>query len=217
MRLRKIPGADEKIEASASVVHNPEVFIDRWASEIFRNDRPVEVEIGCGKGMFLMEMARLHPEVNYIGIEKFSSVLVRAVEKADLEPLPNLRFLRFDAAEILNIFSPGEVSRIYLNFSDPWPKARHAKKRLTHREFLRKYQTILAPGGLLVQKTDNEGLFDFSLEELWAEGWEILQETRDLHRSPEAAGNVMTEFERKFTTLGKPVFKLVAKRPADVV
>ena len=217
MRLRKISGADEKIEASASVVHNPEVFIDRWASEIFRNDRPVEVEIGCGKGMFLMEMARLHPEVNYIGIEKFSSVLVRAVEKADLEPLPNLRFLRFDAAEILNIFSPGEVSRIYLNFSDPWPKARHAKKRLTHREFLRKYQTILAPGGLLVQKTDNEGLFDFSLEELWAEGWEILQETRDLHRSPEAAGNVMTEFERKFTTLGKPVFKLVAKRPADVV
>ncbi|MBP5294664.1 MAG: tRNA (guanosine(46)-N7)-methyltransferase TrmB [Lachnospiraceae bacterium] len=217
MRLRNIPGADEKIDASASVVHNPEVFIDRWASEIFRNDRPVEVEIGCGKGMFLMEMARLHPEVNYIGIEKFSSVLVRAVEKADLEPLPNLRFLRYDAADILNIFTPGEIAGIYLNFSDPWPKARHAKKRLTHREFLAKYQTVLAPGGLLIQKTDNEGLFDFSLEEFRAEGWEIVAETRDLHRSPMREGNVMTEFERKFTTLGKPVFKLVAKRPADVV
>ena len=213
MRLRNIPGADEKIDASASVVHNPEVFIDRWAQEIFRNGHPVEVEIGCGKGMFLMEMARLHPEVNYIGIEKFSSVLVRAVEKADLEPLPNLRFLRFDAAGILDIFSPGEISGIYLNFSDPWPKARHAKKRLTHREFLAKYQTILAPGGLLIQKTDNEGLFDFSLEELRSEGWEILGETRDLHRSPDASTNVMTEFERKFTALGKPVFRLVAKRP----
>ena len=213
MRLRNIPGADEKIDASTSVVHSPEEFIDRWAPEIFRNDHPVEVEVGCGKGMFLMEMARLHPEVNYIGIEKFSSVLVRAVEKADLEPLPNLRFLRFDAAGILDIFAPGEISCLYLNFSDPWPKARHAKKRLTHREFLAKYQTILTPGGLLIQKTDNEGLFDFSLEELRASDWEILAETRDLHRSSMKEGNVMTEFERKFTTLGKPVFKLVAKRP----
>ena len=217
MRLRNIPGADEKIASSASVVHNPEAFIGRWASEIFRNSRPVEVEIGCGKGMFLTEMAKLHPEVNYVGIEKFSSVLMRAVEKADLESLPNLRFIRFDAAGILDSFSPGEVTGIYLNFSDPWPKARHAKKRLTHREFLAKYKTILAPGGLLIQKTDNEGLFDFSLEELAAEGWEILAETRDLHHSPMKEGNVMTEFERKFTTLGKPVFKLVAKRPPDVV
>ena len=217
MRLRKIPGADEKIDASASVIHEPEAFIDRWASEIFRNDHPLEVEIGCGKGMFLTEMAKLHPEVNYIGIEKFSSVLVRAVEKADLEPLPNLRFLRFDAADVLNIFSPGEVAGIYLNFSDPWPKARHAKKRLTHREFLAKYQTILAHGGLLVQKTDNEGLFDFSRAELADMNWEILAETRDLQKSPLREGNVMTEFERKFTALGKPVLKLVAKRPTDVV
>ena len=215
MRLRKVPGADERIDASASVIHTPEAFIGGWAAEVFRNDHPVEVEIGCGKGMFLTEMARLHPEVNYIGIEKFSSVLVRAVEKADLEPLPNLRYIRFDAAEILDIFTPGEVTGIYLNFSDPWPKARHAKKRLTHREFLAKYKTILVPGGLLVQKTDNEGLFDFSLEELRASGWEILAETRDLHRSPLAEGNVMTEFERKFTTLGKPVLKLVARPPEE--
>ena len=217
MRLRKIPGADEKINESASVVHTPEAFIGGWAEEVFRNGNPVEVEIGCGKGMFLTEMARLHPEVNYIGIEKFSSVLVRAVEKADLEPLPNLRFLRYDAADLLNIFTPGEVAGLYLNFSDPWPKARHAKKRLTHREFLAKYKTVLAPGGLLIQKTDNEGLFDFSLEELRASGWEILAETRDLHHSPMKEGNVLTEFERKFTTLGKPVFKLVAKRPSDVI
>ena len=217
MRLRKVPGADERIDASASVVHTPEAFIGGWAQEVFRNDHPVEVEIGCGKGMFLTEMARLHPEVNYIGIEKFSSVLVRAVEKADLEPLKNLRYIRFDAAEILDIFTPGEVSGIYLNFSDPWPKARHAKKRLTHREFLEKYTTVLAPGGLLTQKTDNEGLFDFSLEELQASGWEILAETRDLHRSPLAEGNVMTEFERKFTTLGKPVLKLVARPPEEKV
>ena len=217
MRLRKIPGADERIDRSASVVHTPEAFIGGWADEVFRNNHPVEVEIGCGKGMFLMEMARLHPDVNYIGIEKFSSVLVRAVEKADLTPLPNLRFLRYDAADILNIFTPNEIAGIYLNFSDPWPKARHAKKRLTHREFLAKYKTILAPGGLLVQKTDNEGLFDFSLEELRECGWEILSETRDLHRSPMKEGNVMTEFERKFTTLGKPVFQLVAKPSPHVV
>ena len=217
MRLRKVQGADERIDASASVVHTPEEYIGKWSRGVFGNDRPVEVEIGCGKGMFLTEMARLHSEVNYLGIEKFSSVLVRAVEKADLEPLPNLRFLRFDAAGILGLFAPGEVAGIYLNFSDPWPKARHAKKRLTHREFLLKYETVLAPGGLLIQKTDNEGLFDFSLEELQASGWEILAEIRDLHKSPLAEGNVMTEFERKFTTLGKPVFKLVAKPKGIVV
>ena len=217
MRLRKVPGADERIDASASVIHNPEAFIDRWAPEIFRNDHPLWVEIGCGKGMFLTEMAKQHPEVNYLGIEKFSSVLVRAVEKADLEPLANLRYLRFDAEGILNIFAPGEVAGIYLNFSDPWPKTRHAKKRLTHREFLEKYEKVLVQDGLLIQKTDNEGLFDFSLEELRAENWEILAETRDLERSPLAEGNVMTEFERKFTTLGKPVLKLVAKRPSVMV
>ena len=224
MRLRHIPGCEEFVAQSADVIHSPEQHRGNWKA-FFGNDRPVELEIGMGKGQFIRKLSLLHPEVNYLGLERYETVLMKAIKrKADEDArLPegtkrtNLFFLAEDAKRLPEIFAEGEVDRIYLNFSDPWPKARHAKKRLTHREFLEKYETVLAADGLLIQKTDNEGLFDFSLEELRARNWEILAETRDLQHSPMNEGNVMTEFERKFTTLGKPVLKLVAKRPSGMV
>ena len=237
MRLRNIPEAQGIVDNSRYVIHEPETMKGRWKQD---PARPLILEIGMGKGRFIIENASAHPEADYIGIERYASVLFRAclrmegvlystpADKMEREQNPelfeepfeapkNLHFLSADARNLPDYFGKGEVDGIFLNFSDPWPKARHAKKRLTHREFLAKYKTVLAPGGLLIQKTDNEGLFDFSLEELRASGWEILAETRDLHHSPMKEGNVMTEFERKFTTLGKPVFKLVAKRPSDVI
>jgi len=193
------------------VIQEPESKKGLWKPEIYKNDRPLYVEIGCGKGMFLSALAELHPEINYLGIEKFSSVLLRALQKRETMEVDNLLYLRFDAEELLNIFGPGEVDRIYLNFSDPWPKDRHHKRRLTSREFLARYSEILVPGGVVEFKTDNNKLFDFSLEELEAAGWELLLVTRDLHRSPYNEGNVMTEYEERFSLLGNPINKLVMR------
>ena len=211
MRLRNIPGAEEKIEASPFVVQSPERYQGQWKAALFGNDRPLHVEIGCGKGAFLMTLAARHPEINFLGVERMSTVLLRAIEKRETaEDLPNLYFLRFDAENITDVFAPGEVDRIYLNFSDPWPKDRHHKRRLTDREFLARYEKILAPGGKVEFKTDNAALFDFSLEELAARGWKLLAETRDLHKSPMNEGNVMTEYEERFSLLGNKILKLEA-------
>ena len=201
MRLRNIPGADERIDGSIFVVHEPEGHQGQWKSEVFASKGPLFVEIGCGKGMFLTEMAKRHPEHNYLGIEKMSSVLLRAVQKVEsLDPAPqNLFFMRFDAEHIQDIFGEGEVDGIFLNFSDPWPKDRHHKRRLTSREYLARYEKILKPGAAVEFKTDNAGLFDFSLEEAAAAGWEVVMQTRDLHKSHYAADNIMTEYERKFS------------------
>ena len=213
MRLRNIPGADEHIESSAFVIHESKGHQGQWKSEVFQADRPLFLEIGCGKGMFLKEMALTHPENTYLGIEKMSSVLLRAVQKAEeMEPpLNNLFFMRFDAEHIADIFGEGEVDGIYLNFSDPWPKDRHQKRRLTSREYLSRYERILAPGGMVEFKTDNEKLFDFSLEEAREKGWEIILMTRDLHHSEFLTGNVMTEYEDRFVTLGNKIMKLCMK------
>ena len=209
MRLRNIPGAEEEMERNPFVIQAPEEKKGKWR-ELFGNDHPLMIEIGCGKGRFLSELALLHPEINYLGIEKFSSVLLRALEKRAELSCSNLYYLRFDAEAIEEVFSEGEVSGICLNFSDPWPKARHHKRRLTSREFLARYQQILAPGGVVEFKTDNEKLFDFSLEEAEASGWEILQMTRDLHRDPKMnEGNIMTEYEEKFSLLGNRIYKCI--------
>ena len=211
MRLRHIAGAEQRIAESVHVISEPETFRGRWA-EVFGNDRPIHLEIGMGKGKFLMEMAERNPQINYIGVEVYSSVLLKAVQKQEEKDLPNVRFLCVDALKLADILGPGEAERIYLNFSDPWPKDRHAKRRLTSPRFLAVYDQILAPEGTVEFKTDNQELFDYSLEAIPAAGWEILYRTRDLHRSEHAAGNIMTEYEEKFAAEGKPICKLVASR-----
>ena len=214
MRLRNIPGADEHLEKSDFVVKEPLRFKGQWSETVFGNSHPLYIEIGCGKGAFLMALAERHPENNYIGIEKMSSVLLRAVEKAEDEsrgPLKNIRFLRFDAEEITSLFDIGEASGIYLNFSDPWPKDRHRKRRLTSKEYLSRYEKILGKDAVVEFKTDNTALFDFSLEEVKEAGWEVLFETRDLHKSEQARDNIMTEYEDRFATLGNKICKLIMK------
>lgn len=211
MRLRHIKGAEQQIAESPYVIQDPAALKGRW-NEQFGNDHPLEIEVGMGKGKFIMDLAAANPGINYLGIERYSSVLLRALQKrAELE-LPNIFFLCIDAAEMASYFAPGEVDRIYLNFSDPWPKDRHAKRRLTSPVFLQVYDSILKPDGLLEFKTDNRGLFEYSLESIPESGWNILDSTFDLHHSPMAEGNVMTEYETKFSSEGKPICKLVASR-----
>ena len=212
MRLRNVRGSREKIEEYEYAINEPELNKGKW-NEIFGNDNPIHIEIGMGKGQFISELAKRNPNVNYIGIEKFSSVLVRAIQKQEaLEtPLTNLRFIRFDADNICNIFDKDEIDRIYLNFSDPWPKDRHAKRRLTSKEFLSKYENVLKESGEIIFKTDNVLLFDFSLEQIEIAGWELINFTRDLHNSEYVEGNIMTEYEQKFVAEGKPINRLICK------
>ncbi len=212
MRLRNITGSREAIAASAYVVHEERECRGKWA-EIFGNTQPLHIEIGMGKGKFIHTMARLHPEINYIGIEKYSSVLLRAIQKMEEEEKPNLKFIRMDAEEITQVFAPGEVGRIYLNFSDPWPKDRHAGRRLPSRQFLGRYDKILEAGGQLEFKTDNRELFDFAVEELAPAGWKARVITYDLHKDAALMeGNIMTEYEEKFSALGNPIYKYIICR-----
>lgn len=217
MRLRNIPGAKEVIRTSEYVVQNPEARKGLWAA-VFPKRQPLHIEVGMGKGRFLMDMAALHPDRNYVGIEMYDSVLLRAIQKRESreeekERLSNLLFLCVDARNLPEIFDRGEVDRVYLNFSDPWPKARHAKRRLTSCEFLKRYEKILSPGGCVEFKTDNRQLFEFSLEEIERAGWELLEKTYDLHREASMmAGNVMTEYEEKFSQMGNPIYKLTARK-----
>ncbi|MBM6685146.1 tRNA (guanosine(46)-N7)-methyltransferase TrmB [Faecalicatena contorta] len=217
MRLRNIPRAESVLEAHDKVIKNEKELKGRW-KEVFGNDNPVYIEIGMGKGQFLTEMAARHPDRNYIGIERYSSVLLRAVERldkleADSRALENIRFICMDAAQIGEVFEKGEVRGIYLNFSDPWPKKRHARRRLTSRGFFARYDQVLAPEGRVEFKTDNQDLFRFSLEEADEAGWRVLMSTWDLHSDPDMnRGNVMTEYEEKFSAKGNPICKLIAGR-----
>lgn len=210
MRLRHIPGAEEAIAQSPFVIHNPEELKGCW-NQAFQESAPLHIEVGMGKGRFIMELAQSHPKLHFIGIERYSSVLLRALQKRQQLDLSNIFFLCVDAKNLDQFFAPGEVSRIYLNFSDPWPKDRHAKRRLTSPQFLTVYQKILAPDGAVEFKTDNRGLFEYSLESIPAAGWQITEQTFDLHHSPMASGNVMTEYEEKFASEGKPICKLIAR------
>ncbi len=212
MRLRNVTGSREVIAACDYVIHNERECRGKW-KEIFGNDHPIRIEIGMGKGRFIMDLARQNPDINYIGIEKYSSVLIRGIQKLEADPLPNLYFIRMEAEEITTVFAEGEVDRIYLNFSDPWPKDRHAKRRLPSREFLRRYDEILIPDGVIEFKTDNYDLFQFALEELEPAGWKILQMTEDLHHNAKMMeGNVMTEYEERFSSKGNPICKYVIAR-----
>ncbi len=214
MRLRNITGSREIIGESVFVVHEPERQKGNWRN-IFGNNNPIHIEIGMGKGRFLMDMAKVYPFINYIGIEKYSSVLLRAIQKMEREeqPLSNVRFIRMDAETIGNVFEIEEVDRIYLNFSDPWPKDRHAKRRLPSREFLARYDKILKKEGQLEFKTDNKDLFLFALEELEPAGWKAEKISYDLHRDKDMSeGNIMTEYEEKFSSIGNPIYKYIIKR-----
>ena len=215
MRLRNITGSREVISLSPYVIREemqPECA-GRW-KEIFGRNVPIFIEAGMGKGKFIHTMAKLHPEISYVGIEKYSSVLLRAVSKMEQEELPNLKFLRMDAEGIGEVFAPGEVDRSCLNFSDPWPKDRHAKRRLPSREFLARFARIIKPEGRLEFKTDNRALFDFALEELQTSpAWELERFTFDLHNDRELMqGNVMTEYEEKFSAMGNPICKYILVR-----
>lgn len=211
MRLRHIPGAEGLIAESPYVIQNPRECKGRW-EEVFGSRNPVVIEVGMGKGRFIMELAASNPDINYVGIEMYSSVLLKAVQKRKDMELPNLRFLRIDARTLADVFAPEEVSKVYLNFSDPWPKDRHAKRRLTSPKFMAVYDKVLKAGGTVEFKTDNRELFEYSLQSIPQAGWTVTMQTFDLHHSPYAEGNVMTEYETKFSAEGKPICKLVAER-----
>ena len=212
MRLRNIPGAREAIAGSELVIDEESMqnYRGRW-HEAFGRKRPLCLEIGMGKGRFITQMAQTNPDSNYIGIEKYSSVLIKAVQKREADPsLTNLLFLRMDAEIITDIFGPGEVSCIYLNFSDPWPKDRHAKRRLPGSAFLSRYRQILVPDGRVEFKTDNRELFTYALESAELSGWHLDACTWDLHHDTAmCAGNIMTEYEEKFSSKGNPICKMI--------
>ena len=212
MRLRNITGARDVIAGSEYVIQEPTEYKGRW-KEVFENPGELHIEVGMGKGKFLNEMARRNPHINYIGIEMYSSVLLRALQKMEADPLPNLKFLCIDARILPEVFDKGEVDHIYLNFSDPWPKDRHAKRRLPSRQFLNRFDQILKEDGRISFKTDNRELFDFAIEELEPAGWKAEVITYDLHADAVLCdGNVMTEYEEKFSSKGNPICKYVIYR-----
>ena len=200
MRLRNVPGSRELIADSRFTIKNETEYRGKW-NTVFGNDHPLHIEIGMGKGQFIMTLAEKNPDIN--------SVLVRSIEKQEEMNLPNLFFIRMEAENIAEVFDQGEVERIYLNFSDPWPKDRHAKRRLTSMQFLERYEQILKKEGHVIFKTDNRELFDFSLEQAMASShWKIFNHTFDLHQSEYVEGNVMTEYETKFVEKGNAICRM---------
>lgn len=211
MRLRNIPSAKKTIEESSLVIKNEKEHKGKWM-EVFQNNHPIHIEVGMGKGRFIKTLALLNPDVNYIGIEKYESVLIRALEKMEDEKIDNLVFLCMNAEHLEEVFDTEEIKRIYLNFSDPWPKDRHAKRRLTSKQYFDRYDKILDKKGKVIFKTDNRELFDFSLEQVKESKWNLDNFTYDLHHSKYNEGNVMTEYEEKFSKEGKCINRLVASR-----
>ena len=214
MRLRRKPWIDEAILEFGDLVSplgaDPTVNKGRW-QEVFYSSNPIHLEIGTGKGDFIRGMAEKNPNTNYIGIEMQQGVIYFAAKKLADAGLKNVRLLVFDASKLVELFAPGEIKRLYLNFSDPWPKARHAKRRLTSQTFLRRYQNILPASGEIHFKTDNRGLFDYSVEEFRALGARLTELTYDLHADAALMeDNVMTEYERRFSGYGAKICQLKA-------
>ena len=213
MRMRKKKNLDTRLEnCSAVIVGEPEAQRGRWR-ELFGNDHPLFLEIGCGKGRFILESARRNPDINYLAIEREEGALIMATERAMKMELPNLRFLDVDAARLTEFFADGEIDRIYLNFSDPWPPNRQRKRRLTHSNFLKLYDCVLAKYGQVHFKTDNQHLFEFTLEEMCGFGWLIQNISLDLHNS--GLDNIMTEYEEKFSNEGFRIYRLEASRRGE--
>lgn len=210
MRVRNRPGAAEKLASYPQyVVQDPENWRGRW-QERFGNDQPIHVEIGSGKGRFVTEMAKAHPDINYIGIEIQISVISLALDRVIEADVPNLQIMRVDGGDLTNFFADHEISQIYLNFSDPWPKKRHEKRRLTSKRFLDTYRQILRLQGEIHFKTDNRGLFEYSLSSFSKYGMVLEQVWLDLHES-DFEGNILTEYEEKFSAKGHPIYRVEAR------
>ncbi|MRX72708.1 tRNA (guanosine(46)-N7)-methyltransferase TrmB [Bacillus lacus] len=210
MRLRNKPWAKDFIAQHPHLlIPQPKEVMGSWNS-IFKNDNPIHIEVGTGKGQFILGMAEQNPDINYIGVELAESVVVAALQKTIESALPNVRLLNVNAEELPDIFKSGEVDRVYLNFSDPWPKKRHEKRRLTYRTFLETYERILPKNGEIHFKTDNQGLFEYSLTSLSAYGMLLAYISLDLHKS-DFEGNVMTEYEEKFSAKGQRIYRVEAK------
>lgn len=209
MRVRKKKHCGERMEECADIwVKEPEKNRGKW-SGIFKNDNPIHIEIGCGKGRFITETAKANPDTNYIAIEKVPDVLVMAMEKAAAEGVKNLVFISMDAERLEDVFDCGEIERIYLNFSDPWKKKRQAKRRLTHKNFLDRYKKVLNAGDYIYFKTDNRDLFEFSLNSLAENDFKMRNISLDLHNS-DFEGNIMTEYEQRFFEMGMPIYRVEA-------
>lgn len=208
LRLRNKPWALDYINEHPDVIiQEPESFKGKW-HEVFGNNNPIHIEVGTGKGQFVLGMAKQNPDINYIGIELFDSVIVCALEKiVEAKKPSNLRLLKVNGADLEKYFAKGDVSRVYLNFSDPWPKARHAKRRLTHEGFLSIYENILIDNGEIHFKTDNRGLFEYSLVSMNHYGMKLNYVSLDLHVN-EPEDNVKTEYEEKFSAKGQPIYRL---------
>ena len=205
MRLRNVKNK-EVLDKSPYIVNEPFSFKGRW-KEVFKNNNPIHLEIGMGKGQFLINMALNNPNINFIGIEKFDSVMVRTLEKMANYELNNIKVIKIDASDILDVFD-NEISKIYLNFSDPWPKRRHAKKRLTSEVFLKKYEQL---GNLdIEQKTDNRKLFEYSVQSFVNNGYKILDLSLDLHSDKENI--ITTEYEDKFTKKNQVIYYIIVKK-----
>lgn len=210
MRLRNVRGAKEKIESSKYIVLNYKELKGNYKS-LFNNDNPIHIEIGMGKGMFILENAKRYPNINFIGIEKFDSVIVRAIEKIEEEEIPNLKLIRMDAQEIGEVFDK-EIETIYLNFSDPWPKVRHAQRRLSSRKFLERYDLLFKDKKRIVMKTDNRHLFEFSVKEFTDYGYTIDNLCLDVYNEG-IIDNIPTEYETKFSSKGFPIYLIeISKR-----
>ncbi|MDQ0161018.1 tRNA (guanosine(46)-N7)-methyltransferase TrmB [Aeribacillus alveayuensis] len=210
MRLRNKPWASEYIaEHPKYVIPNPQEQKGNW-HKLFGNHHPIHIEVGTGKGQFIVEMAKRNPNINYIGIELYQSVIVSALQKLEEEKLPNLKLLNVNARDLTEIFAPSEVERVYLNFSDPWPKKRHEKRRLTHKSFLTIFENILVEGGEIHLKTDNQGLFEYSLKSFSEYGLLLTFVSLDLHNS-DFEGNIMTEYEEKFSKKGQRIYRCEVK------
>lgn len=210
MRVRNRPGAAEMLAAHPNfVISDPTLWKGKW-NELFENDHPIHIEIGMGKGQFITGMAKAHPEINYIGVEMQVSVVSIALDKLIEQPLPNLKLLHVDGSALTEYFADSEVDQIYLNFSDPWPKKRHEKRRLTYKTFLAVDEQILRPNGEIHFKTDNQGLFEYSLASFSQYGMILKQVWFDLHQS-QFEGNIMTEYEEKFSSKGQRIYRVEAQ------
>ena len=213
MRLRHVKNAFEDLASDTKYfVLNPKDYHGKWAIDVFKNNNPIHIEIGCGKGQFMMGLAKHFPDINFIAIEKYDSVLVRCLEKVSQDDIPNLKLVLLDALMLKEVFDKGEVEEIYLNFSDPWPKTRHAKRRLTSYIYLDIYRNILASDGAIIQKTDNRSLFESSLESLSQNDWYLTNISLDLHKTD--LFNITTEYEDKWSPKG-PIYRLEARMYKD--
>lgn len=211
MRMRRKPNLEPRMQAVEQwLIKQPADLAGKWREEI-SSGRPIHLEIGCGKGRFAVETAKNEPDIFFIALELVPDCIVMAMERAARDNVENIRFINGNALGCLEFFAPGEVERIYLNFSDPWPSNRHKHRRLTSEDFLKVYRTVLKPGGAVFQKTDNVGLFDYSLLRFKGDGWELSNVTRDLHSV--GGGGVMTEYEERFSSQGVPICRLEARLP----